>query len=157
MERLRLTASEREAMMRLQVAVDILLSAPEMLARRIKLVKYGKRDCAMMAAVTKRLVGQLLETIPPDQLTSMVRNIETASYLVGVKTPGPLTRDEWNYGTWVSYNALTTLVNGCHEACQLCALDAQARRSCKLRKALDSIPNELADRETGDCPYFGGL
>lgn len=151
---MRLTAAEREALIRLNVAVDILLTMPEQLARRVKLVKYGRRDFAMLAKVTERLTRGMTGTVPEDQLPSLLRNLKTASYLVGVKAPGAASRDEWNYGTWVSWGVLNALLGGCHDKCTLCDLDVQGRRSCPLRKALDAIPNELADRENGDCPYY---
>lgn len=154
MTKYRLTASEREALLRLNAAVDILLTEPEHLARRVNQLKHGRRDVAMLAAVTRKLIRGISETIPDEQLVSYLRNLGTASYLVGNKRPGALTRDEWTYGTWVEWGTINALLAGCHDKCTLCDLDAQARRSCPLRRALDSIPNEMADRESGDCPYY---
>lgn len=150
----RLTANEREAMLRLYVAVEILLVEPEHLARRVSRVKYGKRDFAMIRAKVNRMLTEMLTTVPKDQLRSLVMNLKTSSYVVGVKQPGSVQRDGKNFGTWASWDTLNALLAGCHDKCTLCDLDRQGRKSCDLRKALDSIPNDMADRETGDCPYY---
>lgn len=140
--------------MRLDVAVDILLVEPKQLARRVALVPYGKRDVAMLAAVTRRLISAISQTVPSDQYATYMRNLDAASYVVGVKRPGATTRDETNFGLWLSWSVLNALLGGCHETCMMCTLDTQTRRACPLRKALDTIPNEMADRDNGDCPYY---
>lgn len=155
MGEIRLTASERESMERLWVAAKILTEEPDNLRRRLPLVKYGKRDMAMMAKGTERLLVSLLETVPVDQRQSLARNIRSAACLIGVKRPGAFTRDDANWGTWISWETLSVLLAGCHECCELCSMDRQNRKSCPLRKALDAIPNDTVDRSTDDCPYYG--
>lgn len=149
----RLTASEREALMRLNVALEILVSEGEALAKRAKLVPHARRDLAMMAAVIRRLMGEFVLTIPPEQLKTYVNNLNMASYTIGVKRPGGGRKDS-EYGLWLPYGILNELLEGLHDKCMMCDLDRERRRSCSLRKALTAIPNDAPERDDGDCPYF---
>lgn len=150
----RLTASEREALLRLNVAMEILILDLKPLRERAKLVPYAKRDMAMMAKRAEKLLSEFARTIPDEQLMTYRRALEMVSYVVGVKKPGAQGRDEKNYGMWLPYEVLNALLVGCHDHCMMCALDKAQRRACPLMKALDTIPNDTRDREDGDCPYY---
>ena len=152
----RLTASEREALLRMDVAMEILiLDAKETLAERAKLVPYGRRDMAMLAAVARRLLEGFNQTIPAEQKKTYMNALNMVGYTIGVKKPGPSSRDEKNYGMWIPYEVLNALLAGCHDHCLMCPMDKAQRRSCELRKALTIIPNDSAERSDGDCPYYG--
>lgn len=150
----RLTASEREALLRMNVAAEILMLDIHELDRRAALVPWGRRDLAMLSAVARRLLGDFARTIPPDQTKTYMNALAMVSYVVGVKKPGAMSRDEKNYGMWLPYEVLSALLAGCHDHCLMCDLDKSMRRACPLRKALDTIPNDTTDREDGDCPYY---
>lgn len=150
----RLTASEREALLRMNVAAEILMMDIHELDQRAKLVPYARRDLAMLSAVAKRLLGDFAATIPPEQTRTYMNALSMVSYVVGVKKPGAMTRDERNYGTWLPWDVLNALLVGCHDHCMMCALDKAQRRACPLMKALETIPNDSKDREDGDCPYY---
>ena len=150
----RLTASEREALMRLNVARDILTLEPAHLTARMALVPGAKRDTAMMAAKVKTLMKGIEATIPQEQMMTYLRNIDSACYVVGVKRPGAQHRDEKNYGIWLPFEVVNTLFAGCHDHCMMCNLDIVGRKQCALRKALHTIPNDSEERSDGDCPYF---
>lgn len=151
----RLTASEREALLRMTVAMDILRLDLGPLRERAKLVRWAKRDMAMMAAVAERLETEFIETIPPEQLLMYRRAAQMVSYTIGVKKPGPSSLDEKNYGMWIPWEVLNALLAGCHDHCLMCPMDKAQRRSCELRKALAIIPNDSQERSDGDCPYYG--
>lgn len=152
----RLTASEREALLRMDVAMEILiLDAKETLKERAKMVPYGRRDMAMLAAVARRLLEGFSQTIPPEQKRTYMNALSMVSYTIGVKKPGPSSRDEKNYGMWISWETLNALLAGCHDHCLMCPMDKAQRRSCELRKALTIIPNDSQERSDGDCPYYG--
>ena len=68
MEKKRLTASERESLIRLNVALEILANEPEHLAARANSVPGAKRDMAMMVAKIRKLLEGFTGTIPDDQL-----------------------------------------------------------------------------------------
>lgn len=151
----RLTASERESLLRLNVAVDILAKEPEKIAARARMVPYARRDLAMMATRLRKVTAQMAVTIPKDQLVSYMRSLDTASYVVGAKRPAGDIQDRKNYGTWISFADLNMLLAGCHDHCLMCPSDKAQRRACKLRKVLETVPNDTEERSDGDCPYYG--
>lgn len=150
----RLTASEREAMMRLAAAMQILMLDMENLKARSALVPYAARDFGLMKKKAEGLLMAFTDTIPTEQLATYRRSLEMVSFTVGIKRPGPLQRDEKNFGLWVPYEVLNALLDGCHDHCLMCNLDRAQRNACPLRKALTTIPNDVTEREDGDCPYF---
>ena len=154
MEKLRLTASDREALIRLNVAFEILDAEGENLRKRFGAVKYGRRDLAMLKAVIHRLMEAVIDTIPDEQMMTYVRSIRMASYTVGIKSPGKLERNERDYGMWIPYEVINALLVGCHDHCMMCPSDKAQRRACALRKALETIPNDAEDRDDGDCPFY---
>ena len=153
MEKKRLTASEREALVRLSVALEILIGEPKHLTARAALVPGAKRDMAMMASRIRKLMEGFTATIPPEQLLIYRRALQMASYTVGVRRPGE-PRDEKDYGIWLPWEVMNVLLQGCHDHCMMCDLDKGQRRACPLKKALDTIPNDQPDRSDGDCPYY---
>ena len=156
METKRMTASEREALMRLNIAFEIMsLDVLEPLSERMRLIPGAKRDLAMMRARITKIIEAVPGTIPDNQLKTYVNNLKMVSYTVGVKKPGKMGRDEKNYGLWIPYEVLNALLTGCHDHCLMCHEDEAQRRACRLRKALDAIPNDTTDREDVDCPYYG--
>ena len=154
METKRLTASEREALLRLNVAMEIIILDLKCLDQRSKLVPYARRDLAMMARRAEKLLRGFAATIPEAQLMTYRRALEMVSYVVGVKRPGQAVRDEKNFGMWLPYEIINALLAGCHDHCLMCHADKAARRACELRKALDVIPNDTTDRDDEDCPYY---
>jgi hypothetical protein len=151
----RLTASERESLLRMYVAYEILHTEPGKIAARARMIPYARRDLAMMTSRINKLMTQFLHTIPADQQVSFVRSLETASYVVGARRPAGDIQDLKNYGTWLPFDVLNTLLDGCHDHCLMCHEDLAQRRACKLRKALETIPNDTEERSDGDCPFYG--
>lgn len=152
----RLTASERDAMQRLNVAVEImLLDVKKPLGERARLVPYGRRDLAMLGAVARRLIEGFKATIPPEQAATYNRAMEMVSYTIGAKLPGAPTQKTKDYGMWLPFDVLNKLLAGCHDHCLMCPMDKAQRRACELRKALAIIPNDTEERSDGDCPYYG--
>ena len=150
-----MTASERESLIRLNVAFEILTTEGEQLRKRFTGVKYGLRDLGMLKAVIHRLMEQVIDTIPEEQMMTYVRSLQMASYTVGVKRPGTNgSRNEKDYGMWLPYEVINGLLQGCHDHCMMCPGDRAERRACRLRKALETIPNDAQEREDGDCPFY---
>ena len=151
----RLTASEREALMRLNVAFEIMaLDVLDPLAERMKMIPGAKRDLAMMSKRIRKIIEAVPGTIPDNQLKTYLNNLKMVSYIIGVKAPGKPGRDETNFGMWIPYGVLNALLAGCHDHCMMCPGDLARRRACKLRKALETIPSDTKDREDGDCPFY---
>ena len=151
----RMTASEREALMRLNVAYEIMaLDVLDPLAERMRMIPGARRDLAMMSKRITKIIEAVPDTIPTDQLKTYLNNLKMVSYTIGVRRPGELGHDHKNYGIWISFDTLNALLTGCHDHCLMCPSDKAERRSCTLRKALETIPNDATGREDGDCPYF---
>lgn len=151
--RKRMTGAEREAIIRLMAAADILLKQRADLAERAKLVPGGPRDYGLIAAKTQSLYAQMLLTVPDDQLKTMLRNIPHLAYTVGTRRFARGDRDA-EYGMWLSFEALAPISEVLHEHCMLCTKDTQEQRQCPLAKALDTLPSEKDDTQPG-CGYFG--
>lgn len=150
----RLTASKREAMMRLAAAMQILMCDMEHLKARAALVPYAARDFGCMKKKAEALLAAFTDTIPTEQLMSYHRSLKMMSFSVGIRNPGPLQQNDRNFGLWLPYAVINALLDGCHDHCLMCNLDRAQRNACPLRKALTTIPNDVTEREDGDCPYF---
>lgn len=154
MGKIKLTASEREALIRLNIALEILDTEGQHIDRRIRQISGGKRDMGLLKSKINRLMEAVVDTIPDDQLMTYIRSLKMASYTVGIKKPGHMGRNEKDYGMWLSYEIINALLSGCHDHCIMCPADKAQRRACKLRKALETIPNDAPDRDDGDCPFY---
>ena len=154
MEKIRLTASDRESLIRLNIAYEILETEGKQLDRRFRAIHGGRRDLGMLKAKINKLMERVVDTIPDDQLMTYIRSLKMASYTVGFKKPGTMERNEKDYGMWLSYDVINALLSGCHDHCMMCPSDKAQRRACKLRKALETIPNDALDRSDGDCPFY---
>ena len=150
----RLTASERESLVRMNVALEILTQEPASLADRSSMIPGAKRDLAMMASKVTKLMEAYARTIPMEQLSTYMNSLKLASYVVGVKRPGGQYREDKNYGLWLPNEVINGLLAGCHDHCMMCDMDKSERKCCSLRKTLDVIPNDVKRREDGDCPYY---
>ena len=154
MEKKRLTASERESLVRMNVALEILVTEPDHLKQRAAMVPGAKRDMAMMSTKIGKLLEGFIDTIPNEQLLTYRRALEMCNYTIGVKRPGSQPRNEKDYGMWLPYEVINELLAGCHDKCMMCDLDTVGRKQCPLRRALTIIPNDVPDRNDGDCPYY---
>lgn len=150
----RLTASERESLMRMNIALEILTREPANLAERSTLIPGAKRDLAMMSSKIRQLMDGYVRTIPPEQCRTYINSLKMAGYVIGAKRPGLREHDDRNYGMWLPYEVIHALLDGCHDHCMMCELDKVSRKRCLLRKALDIIPNDAEQSEEGDCPYY---
>ena len=150
----RLTATERETLLRLNVCGEILHTAPVTLRERSGMVKYLRRDLALARALINKALDQLLDTIPTEQLLSYRNTLRMSSFTVGARRPGGPHANDSEYGTWDAFEQLNTLLDACHDHCMMCDLSSGERRKCPLKKALDVIPHDCPERPTADCPYF---
>lgn len=151
--RKRMTGDEREALLRIMAAVDILHKQRDELAARVKLIPGGPRDYGLLASKAQKLYESILETVPDDQLMTLMRNIPHMAYTVGTKKFSRGDRDS-EYGMWISFKALAPISEVLHEHCMLCTKDTQEQRQCPLAKALDTLPSDKKDSAPG-CGYFG--
>lgn len=152
-ERIRVTASEREALMRINLAYNFLLKEPEHLTRRAKRIRRGAFWLGAARAALERFMEGAYRTIPAEQLMIIRRSILETSYTVGIKCSATANanRDK-EYGVIVPIETINTIFAACKDHCLTCMSGTEEQRRCGLRKALDTIPNDRDDRDDG-CPY----
>lgn len=153
-KRIRMTASERESLTRINLGLSFLLTEPQNLERRTRMIKKGKFWLGAARKALEKYTESAYLTVPPEQLLTIRRSIMETGYYVGVKCGATVNVNRTKeMGLVLPFDVITTLVNGCNDHCLTCALDTEGQRRCKLRKALDAIPNDNPDRDDGGCPY----
>ena len=157
-ERKRLCATEREALMNMSLAMDIMLRAKDLLPERMKMIEYGARDLGAITNGLTRLRRKILRTVPDCQIETLQRNLKACSYTIGVRRPGKEQAHNYkDFGCWVSWDFINEMLLGLHDHCLMCGLNAAEQRACPLAKALDSIPSDIPDAPGDGCRYRGIL
>lgn len=153
--RKRMNGDEYEALLHLTAATSILQKQRVKLAARVKLIPGGPRDYGLLASRMSTLYGELLKTVPVEQLLTFSRNVPHMVYSVGTKRITHADREK-EYGIWIDLAALKAISGVLRDHCMLCAKDTQEQRQCPLAKALDTIPGDKDDTAPG-CGYFGRI
>ena len=153
----KVTAAERDALIRLNIAWLILSKEPEWLKERSRLVPFAARDLGMIKARIRKLLDAFEATVPDEQLKTYSNNLAMASYKIGVRRPGGEPRDDDNYGLWLSNRTIDGFQAMAHELCSMCVKNAAEQRVCFLRKTLDAVPNDALEHEGDGCPYYAGI
>lgn len=154
----RMTATERESLMRVNLALNFLITEAENLKGRNKLIRRGNWFLAAARGLVKKYMTECYRTIPKEQLAVIRRSVQDTTYTVGVRCPA--TRDrkrDEEYGVIVPIGVLNVIFSACGDHCLTCMGNGDEQRKCRLRKALDVIPNDVEDRDDGQCPYQGIL
>lgn len=151
----RLTATEREVLMRLGLAYEFLATDAPMIEARAKMVKNGPAMLRGACGMINKFLQECYKTISTDQMRTLTRSFKEMSYTVGIKCPATRnnSRREEEYGVIVSIAALNELFAACADHCALCIATPAEAKACKLRKALDSVPNDSEDLPDGGCQY----
>ena len=154
----RMTASERESLLRLGVIASIIDRDTKALESRNKIVKNSKRDLAMLRTVTINLFKRYIDTIPIEQHKNMERSLKSTHYHIGVSTSqGNREKLDKDYGLIVSYADMNVIRDGLKDHCLMCGCSPEEQTQCKLRKALDMTYNDVEERTDGRCPYREAL
>lgn len=153
----RMSATERDALMSIGVASQIITNAlRDLREERYKLVPNMKRDLRMIEKVIERVVLRFMDSIPMAQRRTYVNSLRDGSYTVGVKCRAhnneAQRQDE--YGLYLTFAQINELLHAAREKCKFCDLDTEGIRRCPLRKTLDEIPNDAPDGDGNDCPYY---
>lgn len=153
-DRKRLSHDEWDAVMGLEAAHSVLVSKNTMpvLQKRIKSIKYGARDAAMLTSALGRILREMYENVPYEQLKSLSNNMKMSELHVGVKTASK--HSQRDYGMILSWEQLNTLGSAALEKCVTCNLNPHEQRQCPLKKVLDELPGEKNEHTNG-CGYFG--
>ena len=151
MERLR--GNERQGILEILTAYQIVKEAEGKVDKRIGKIKRGRWRAHVALAMLDTLSNELVRTVPVDQLVNLKHDMEHATFKIGMYRPLD-TRNE--FGIWLSYADAETLFNGLNDHCLVCDLDRAGQAKCRIRKMMNSIPNEAVDiRDNGQsCPYY---
>lgn len=150
----RLYASERETMIQLQVATQIIEEAKQHLTTRIAMIDDMDKRFDKMRDDIEQINMDLIDTIPVDSLKTLMHNMKSAGYVTGVRKPG---RRDDDFGIWLSFADLNTILYHLQDHCMMCYGDLQAERSCPLRKVFDTIGVDHEHGADGSCGYKESL
>lgn len=153
-DRRRVTATERESLMRTNLALNFLLQEPSNLERRTAMIEHGADWLDAARDALERYMEAVYRTIPAEQLMTIHRSLLETSYTVGIKCSATanVNRDK-EYGVIVPLETLNALFAACEDHCLTCMNGTEEQRRCDLRKALDMMPNDSEDRQDDGCPY----
>lgn len=147
----RMRGDEREGLIMLLLAAQVLKDAEEKIGRRAKKVKRGSWRMHLAKSHLDRAADDIMATVPVDQLQTAKHDMMKATYKIGWYRPLPI-RDEW--GVWVSYHDLAVMAGAIADHCITCAKDGNGQRKCELRKILYEIPGKTDEPDRGGpCPW----
>ena len=148
-----LNAREYEALRQL-FAFDNALDRMEALHDRLKLIKTGNRDIAMMGKVNHKLLEELLRTIPTKKLKAMRDEMKRSIVELRLKGSVTVTADDLLVAP---VDAVVKIMDRAIQMdCTFCAKSAIEGRKCDLYRALmECLPYEMAKRADGACPLSG--
>ena len=154
----RLTATEREALARINIAKRFLQEEPRDLVRRTAMIRRGGWYLGVARGMLERYMREVNQTIPPEQVKAFERSIAESTITVGVRCQATRDRNRGTeYGVIVPIDTLNLLFAACLDHCLTCTGDRESQARCDLRKALDVIPNDAEERTDGGCQYRGLL
>lgn len=142
----RVYADERNALMALSVIADIADDSLGKLVKRAELVKGLKADLGMLRFQAKNVFNQILQTIPDEQLKTLVNNLHDSTYATGVRSP---VKKRGDFGMWISFDDIETICEALRDnVCLICSDEC----NCKMRKVLDRLGTDI-EHDGGHCGY----
>ena len=150
----RITATEREALMRINLALSILMNHRDEMAKRTAMIPRGAFYWASAQKMLEKYTEGCYRTIPAEQLMVLRRSIQEMTCHVGVRCPATMrVAKDTDWGVIVPLRVINTLFSACTDHCVTCLKTGEDQRRCELKKALDAVPNDAEDRKDGLCPY----
>lgn len=146
-----LSMQEYTALRTLFGAVNALDS--DTLKDRCRLFPGGWRDLRCAQALSRKVMENLLCTVPAKKLLSMRRELTHTICEVKIKPPASSTQDT----VMISRKALVDLINrAVYMDCLLCEKTAKECKRCTLYQAINAcFPYELLDPQDELCPFAG--
>ena len=125
------------------------------LENRIRMVPNGWRDLQMIASMSNRLLQRLVFTIPNEQLIPIMKTQKGMVLRVGFAKPSSREQEDKEFGRWVSVYDQYTAIDLAKEHCQMCSLDRNGRRTCRVREMLEGMPiSDTIEDEDKDCKFW---
>lgn len=146
----RLQGYEQEALLHLY-AIITMAHHLESLDKRLKLIPNGTRTLGQLKYASRKLLEDVMSTVPTEQVVVQQRNLDHLGYRVGIcRVDNNPMADE---GRWISNGCIVELVEVFREHCMLCNKSYDEQCKCKLRKAFGEFPVDLPEDACG-CPYY---
>lgn len=143
-DRKRINSTTREALTILYAAgqaIDMVTPKLEQLARR---VPNGWRDLRMVQSKLDKLVESVLNTIPVEQLDTMIAQMRISHLRIVTNDVGKSDESKW----LVPRDELTELVAAVvDEKCLMC--DKTDWYNCKLRRIISDLPVDVTNVPNG--------
>ena len=147
-----LSSREYEALRTLFGAVNALDT--ENLKNRCKLIKNGWRNLRLAQTLLKRLMEQILTTVPLKKLVSIQKELRYTVCEIKIRPPV----EDKNCGTvYVKQEAMVRLADrAINMDCCVCEKSAKECKRCQLFQDLNAcFPYELWEPEDTLCPFAG--
>ena len=156
METKRMSATEKEWLVRLGI-VDKIISADEpLVTKRIAMVPHGRLLISGASGLIKRFIRDVEKTLNDSDRKVLGRSFMDSTYTIGIRcvaTKQNETKRNDEYGIVVPINAIHALLDARKDHCLTCIGTREEARKCPLKKAMDTLPNDCEDKDDGSCPY----
>lgn len=130
---MRLRSDETNDLFALYASLHEIDRAKSSLEKRLRSIPGAWRDISLLRSVLSKLVDRILETVPPEKLVSISRNMRCMTYRVYLSRPVTIPHDE----VLVDGEDLEVLTRYAHGyTCVGCDKDCN---KCELGKALDHV------------------
>ena len=136
--RKRLPSVAREAFTIMHSCLCVLEHMEKHFEPIVKRVPNGWRDFRMIQAVFSKLVGNIMDTIPPDQLRSILEQVRISEIRLITKRVDNIATDQWV----MDRGDLAFLANKAIETTCI-ACDGSCKNQCRLRKIIDDLPVDI--------------
>lgn len=156
----RMTATEKEWLVRMAIAEQIMDNNEPRVKKRIEQVAHGRLMLNGARGLLKRFLRDVEATLNDSDRRVLARSFSDTSYTIGIRckaTKGNKAKLENDYCIVVPMASINALLAACHEHCITCFGSQDEAKSCALRKAIDAIPNDTPDLPGGECPYKDAL
>ena len=159
-DRPRMTATEREWPVRMAIAEQIMDGVEPKVKKRIDMIERGQFMMNGARGLLKRFLRDVEATLNDSDRRVLARAFTDTSYTIEIRcqaTKGNKAKLDNDYCVVTPIWAIHELLDACGEHCITCFGSADEAKGCRLRKALDAIPNDTEDREDGGCQYKDAL
>lgn len=104
----------------------------------VKRVPNGWRDFKLVKSKFDRLVVDIIDTLPPDQIKTILAQLRASELRLIVKKADSMPTDQW----MMDRGDLAHLANKAIETTCI-ACDGSCKNQCRLRKIVDDLPVDI--------------
>lgn len=144
MEQKRINAKDRETMVNLCAVECLMQCEADQFKLFSKRIPNGWRDYRMIQATLNRMTANMLATVPPDQLSTILKHTQNAIVKVAIKGINSKPEDDWV----ISRTDLSLLINAAIDGkCLMCT--NTTGQGCWLRRLVEETPVDIVGCDIG--------